>query len=65
LAELTESDVDAVLGLLDAADARTASTAAAERWATAAIELLRPLSIDAPHRADLEALASFFVNRTA
>jgi geranylgeranyl diphosphate synthase type I len=64
-AELVESDVDVVLALLDAADARPASTTAAARWATAALELLRPLSIDAGHRADLEALASFFVNRTA
>ncbi len=60
-----EIDVDAVLGLLDGADARGASTAAAERWAVAALELVRALPIESGHRADFEALASFFVNRTA
>lgn len=64
-AELIESDVGAVLGLLEVADARAASTAAAERWATAALEVVGPLRLDATYRADLEALASFFVNRAA
>jgi geranylgeranyl diphosphate synthase type I len=62
---LADSDVETVLEMFEVADARAASTAAAERWATAAVELLRPLSIDAGYRTDLEALASFFVNRPA
>jgi len=63
--EITEPDVDAVLALLDQAGARAASTAAAERWAAAALELLRPLRLDPGRRRDIEAVASFFVYRSA
>jgi len=60
---VTDDDVAAVLALLDQAGARPAATAAAGRWAAAAIELLRPLPLHPERRADIEALASFFVYR--
>jgi geranylgeranyl diphosphate synthase, type I len=59
-----ENDVAQVLALLDTAGARGASSRAAQRWASAATEALRPLSLgDA--RAELEALAAFVVHRSA
>jgi geranylgeranyl diphosphate synthase type I len=62
---LSEDDVRGVLALLDAADARAVSTETAERYAASALELLRPLRLDAERRADIEALAAFFVHRSA
>lgn len=60
-----EPDVEIVLGLLDAAGAREAATAAAQSWAGAALDPIAPLALDAERRADLEALARFSVNRSA
>ena len=63
--ESSDADVDSVLALLEQAGARAASTAAAERWATDAIVALAPLDLDPERRAEIEALASFFVHRAA
>ncbi len=63
--DISEADVDAVLVLLDEAGARSASTAAAERWADEAVAALNPLDLVPEHRAELEALAAFFVHRSA
>ena len=63
--QFSDADVDAVLALLDDAGARAASTAAAERWATEAIDALTPIDLNPDRRPDLEALASFFVHRAA
>jgi geranylgeranyl pyrophosphate synthase len=60
-----EDEVERVLGLLDVAGAREASAAAVERWAASALEAIAPLRLEAGRRADIEALADFFVRRTA
>ena len=62
---LNEDDVRAVLALLASADARAVSTATAEGYAASALEALRPLRLDPERRADIEALAAFFVHRSA
>ena len=62
---MDDAAVDAVLELLDEAEARTASTEKAERWARAAVEALAPLDLEPPRRAEIEALAAFFVHRSA
>lgn len=64
---MTDGDVADVLGLLaaGAGDARRTAVASAKRHSNAALEALAPLDLDADHRADIEALASFFVSRTA
>ncbi len=64
---LRDGDVADVLELFSRAepDARSAAIVTAEHHADAAIAALAPLDLDADHRADLEALASFFVSRTA
>jgi geranylgeranyl diphosphate synthase type I len=64
-AEVTEADVETVLVLLDEAGARAAASAEAARWADEALALLGPRQLDAERRRDLEALAAFFVHRTA
>jgi geranylgeranyl diphosphate synthase type I len=61
----SDSDVASVLALLDAANARKASTSHAEQWAAQAIETLRPLELDPQRRAEIEAIAAFFVHRRA
>ena len=60
-----EPDVARVLSLLDAAGAREAATSAAESHAAQALDALRPLDLDSERRHDLEALATFFVRRSA
>ena len=64
-ATMSDDDVEAVLALLDAAGARAASVAAAERWVAAAVAAITPLALDAERRRDIEALASFAVHRSA
>ena len=64
-ATISEDDVETVISLLEEADARAVSTETAERYAASALELLRPLRLDAERRADIEALAAFFVHRSA
>ena len=63
---LRDEDVGDVLALFSRAEpnARRAAILAAERHADAALAALSPLDLDANHRADIEALASFFVSRT-
>jgi geranylgeranyl diphosphate synthase type I len=61
----SDGDARDVLALLDAANARKASTSHAEQWAAQAIETLRPLELDPERRADIEAIAAFFVHRRA
>jgi geranylgeranyl diphosphate synthase type I len=58
-------DVSAVLHMLDVAGAQAASTAAAERWATLAVDAVRGIDMPAAARSDIEALATFFVQRSA
>lgn len=62
---MREDDVAEVLALLDAAGARAASVATAERWAAAAVEAIARAELDAERRRDIEALASFAVHRSA
>lgn len=62
---VTEADVDIVVSLLDEAEARGVATAEALRWADAGIKALRPLSLVDERRRDIEALAAFFVHRSA
>ncbi len=59
------SDITTVLHLLDLAGARAASTAAAEHWAASAVDAVRRIDMPAAGRADIEALATFFVERSA
>lgn len=60
---MEENDVERVLELLDSVNARATATAVAEEWAAQGIETLRPLELSPDRRADIEALASFFVHR--
>ena len=60
-----EDDVDAVVSMLNEADAQRVATTEALRWAGAAVVALRPLHIDAERRRDIEALVAFFVHRSA
>jgi geranylgeranyl diphosphate synthase type I len=62
---MTESAVDAVVGLLNEAGARENATSEALRWADAGIAALKPLRLEEERRRDLEALAAFFVHREA
>lgn len=58
-------DVAEVLRLLESVDARGSSAGAAARWAEAALAALRQVELSARHRADFDALATFFVHRAA
>jgi geranylgeranyl diphosphate synthase, type I len=60
-----ESDVDAVVSLLNEAGAADAATTEALRWANAAVDGLAPLDIDDGSRRDISALAAFAVHRSA
>jgi geranylgeranyl diphosphate synthase type I len=60
-----EEAIGRVLGLLDAAGARAASVAVAERWATSAMDAIAGVELNGDRRRDIEALASFAVHRTA
>jgi len=60
-----EGDVEAVVSLLNEAGAPDVATAEALRWADAGIAALRPLQLDGERRRDIEALAAFFVHRSA
>lgn len=60
-----EGDVVTVVSLLNEAGARDVATAEALRWADAGIAALRPLQLDGERRRDIEALAAFFVHRSA
>ncbi|MDE3094554.1 MAG: polyprenyl synthetase family protein [Chloroflexota bacterium] len=62
---LGEDDVALVLRLLEAAGARDASAQAAKRWAAAALDAVREVEMHPDRRADIEALAAFFVDRSA
>ncbi len=62
---ISEDDVSAVVALLDEAGARDAATSEALRWAEAAIAALEPLHLDGERRSEIEALAAFFVHRSA
>ena len=64
-ATLSEADVDEALAALDEAGAREASRAAATRWAEAALEAVRDVQMPSERRADIEALAAFFVERSS
>jgi geranylgeranyl diphosphate synthase type I len=63
--QMTDATADDVLAVLDAIGAREVATAEARRWADRAIDLLRPLSLNEERRADIEAIAAFFVQRSA
>ncbi len=62
---LNEERVERVLALLEQAGACEAAAAAAERWASLALDAIAPLRLDPERRRDIEALASFFVHRSA
>ena len=64
-APMSEGDVAAALALLEASGARDAAEAEAERRAGAAIDVIASLPLDRERRRDIEALASFFVHRSA
>jgi len=57
--------VDEVLELLERSGARAAATGAAATWARSGIDAAREIALDAEKRGDIEALASFFVHRSA
>jgi len=63
--EITDADVREALVVLDAAGAREASRVEATRWASAAIDAVREVAMPDERRADLEALAAFFVQRSS
>ncbi len=62
---ISEGDVETVVALLNEAGAPEVATADAVRWADAGIAALRPLRLDEELRRDIEALAAFFVHRSA
>ena len=62
---MADAAVDDVLAVLDAIGAREVATAEARRWADRAIDMLRPLSLNEERGADIEAIAAFFVQRSA
>ena len=62
---MSDRDVDEALTLLEASGARDIAMSEARRWADRALAEIAPLPIDAERRRDLEALAAFFVRRTA
>jgi geranylgeranyl diphosphate synthase type I len=62
---LSEDDVAEVRRALEATGAHTAATSTAEQWASQAIDTLRPLELAPERRAEIEALAAFFVHRSA
>jgi geranylgeranyl diphosphate synthase type I len=59
------ADVDEVLRLLDDAGARERAVSDATGYAEQAVGLLAGLELDAERQRDLEALAAFFVHRSA
>ena len=65
LPSIDDAEVDAVLELLRECGAPAASTARAERWAREAVEVLAPLDLEPERRDEIEALAAFFVHRSA
>jgi geranylgeranyl diphosphate synthase type I len=62
---LSEDDVQAVMRLLDRAKAGEAATLAATGYAREAVVAIAPLQVREERRADIEALAAFFVERSA
>ena len=64
-AAMNDSDVAVVLALLDASGARAVAEDEAERHAGEAIDVIASLAMDPERRRDIEALASFFVHRSA
>ena len=62
---ITESDVDSVVAILNEAGAPEVAMQNATRWATVGIAALGPLRLDDDRRRDIEALAAFFVHRSA
>jgi geranylgeranyl diphosphate synthase type I len=62
---LSDAEVTDALALFDAVETRAAVISMAEQWAAQAIETLRPLELQPERRADLQALAAFFVHRSA
>lgn len=62
---MSDDDVNAVVALLDEAGAREAATGEALRWAGAGLDALRPLKLDDERHHDIEAIAAFFVHRSA
>ena len=62
---ITEADVDAVVAILNEAGAPEVAMETATRWADAAVELLAPLTLEVERRADIEAIAAFFVQRAS
>jgi geranylgeranyl diphosphate synthase type I len=64
-AEMSEGDIATVLALIEMSGAREAATAEAERRAAAAIDAIAWLQLEGERRRDIEALAAFFVHRSA
>jgi geranylgeranyl diphosphate synthase type I len=62
---ITETDVDTVVTILNEAGAPGVAMQNATHWAAAGIAALRPLRLDGERRSDIEALAAFFVHRSA
>jgi len=65
LTEMNDEAVDEVLSLLDSAGAREVASAEAARWADEAVAALAPLRLIEDRRADIEAVAAFFVHRSS
>lgn len=64
-AEMNENAVSRAVALLEEVGARTAAAEAAHRWADEGIRMLRELTLRERPRADIEALAAFFVARSS
>ncbi len=62
---MTEHDVETVFSLLNEAGAQSIATAEALRWADAGVDSLRSLTLNEERGRDIEALAAFFVHRSA
>jgi geranylgeranyl diphosphate synthase type I len=62
---ISDADVDAVLDVLDSMGAREVATGEAHRWSDAAVAAIAPLALDDERRADIEAIAAFFVQRSS
>ena len=61
--EMSETTVDEAVAMLAETGAREAATSEAERWVTDALRALDGLELETSKRAEIEALAEFFVKR--
>ena len=63
--DMTETAVDEIVNLLEESGAQTAARSAAQRWVEDGLQTLDRLTLNGERKREVEALASFFVRRTA